>query len=199
MDEEKLDILINNAVIMFYPLYEKTIDGQTWQSNQLENKMNRAGHFLLTELLLPKLERSEEGGRIVNVSSSLHLLADNVDPEIVDSPQHFGIIRLMHPKSNKLNNALASKVTANAFHPGSVDTSLFRAEFYQKYLKTIVSLIVWFLLIFLKLLKMVLDSSLLGFDECKESKKVHPLASDHLACEILYNNSLEQCVWIVQI
>jgi hypothetical protein len=31
------------------------------------------------------------------------------------------------------------------------------------------------------------------FSDCKESKKVHPLVSDPLACEILYNNSLEQC------
>jgi NAD(P)-dependent dehydrogenase (short-subunit alcohol dehydrogenase family) len=37
LDEEKLDILINNAGIMFYPSYEKTIDGHeiTWQSNYL--------------------------------------------------------------------------------------------------------------------------------------------------------------------
>ncbi|KAF7636973.1 hypothetical protein Mgra_00003552 [Meloidogyne graminicola] len=210
-DEEKLDILINNAGIMFYPQYEKTIDGHelTWQSNHL-------GHFLLTELLLPKLELSEEGGRIVNVSSSLHLLADNVDPEIVDSPQHFGRWNNKTYGRSKLANIMhcveltrrirsfnsASKVTANACHPGSVDTSLFRAEFYQKYLKTIVSPIVWFLLktaqdgaqtpLYLALSKKVAGVSGKYFSECKESKKVHPLASDPLACEILYNNSLEQ-------
>jgi len=32
-----LDILINNAGIMFYPKYQKTVDGHelTWQSNHL--------------------------------------------------------------------------------------------------------------------------------------------------------------------
>ncbi|KAK5981854.1 hypothetical protein GCK32_018483, partial [Trichostrongylus colubriformis] len=45
--EDKIDILINNAGVMFYPKYEKTVDGHemTWQSNHL-------GHFLLTHLLL---------------------------------------------------------------------------------------------------------------------------------------------------
>jgi len=35
--EEKLDILINNAGIMLYPRFEKTVDGHemTWQSNYL--------------------------------------------------------------------------------------------------------------------------------------------------------------------
>jgi hypothetical protein len=39
--------------------------------------------------LLPALERSEDGGRVVNVSSKLHLNADTVDPEVCDSPKHF--------------------------------------------------------------------------------------------------------------
>ncbi|KAK5978437.1 Dehydrogenase/reductase SDR family member 13, partial [Trichostrongylus colubriformis] len=35
--EDKIDILINNAGVMFYPKYEKTVDGHemTWQSNHL--------------------------------------------------------------------------------------------------------------------------------------------------------------------
>jgi NAD(P)-dependent dehydrogenase (short-subunit alcohol dehydrogenase family) len=41
----------------------------------------------------------------------------------------------------------ASKVTANACHPGSVDTSLLRAEFYKKYIKNIISPILWFILV----------------------------------------------------
>ncbi|VDN35261.1 unnamed protein product [Cylicostephanus goldi] len=36
-EEDKIDILINNAGVMFYPRYEKTVDGHemTWQSNHL--------------------------------------------------------------------------------------------------------------------------------------------------------------------
>ena len=41
----------------------------------------------------------------------------------------------------------ASKVTANACHPGSVDTALIRAKFYQKYIKNIISPIIWFILV----------------------------------------------------
>ncbi|VDM85454.1 unnamed protein product [Strongylus vulgaris] len=43
-DEDKIDILINNAGVMFYPRYEKTVDGHelTWQSNHLGERR----HFL---------------------------------------------------------------------------------------------------------------------------------------------------------
>jgi NAD(P)-dependent dehydrogenase (short-subunit alcohol dehydrogenase family) len=35
------------------------------------------------------LQRSEDGGRIVNVSSMLHLHADSVNPEVVKSSSFF--------------------------------------------------------------------------------------------------------------
>lgn len=209
-EENKLDILVNNAGIMGYPRFEKTVDGHelTWQSNHL-------GHFLLTELLLPALERSEDGGRVVNVSSKLHLNADTVDPEVCDSPKHFSrwvktyarskLANVMHcvalTKRIRTNNS-ASKLTANSCHPGTVDTSLVRLEWFQKYVKTIFAPIIWFVLkteldgaqtpLYLALSKKVAGVSGKYFSDCKEAK-MHPLAEDELACEILYNNSLEQC------
>lgn len=117
--EEKLDILVNNAGVMLYPRFEKTVDGHemTWQSNYLggfggiegggsmggTDWMVVTGHFLLTELLLQKLEKSEDGGRIVNQSSALHLNADTVDMEVCDSKAHFGRWMITYARS-KLGN-----------------------------------------------------------------------------------------------
>lgn len=65
--ESRIDILINNAGVMFCP-YTKTEDG-----NELQFQTNHLGHFLFTLLLLPKLKDSESSGcRIVNVSSLGH-------------------------------------------------------------------------------------------------------------------------------
>ncbi|KAI3409833.1 hypothetical protein GPALN_006208 [Globodera pallida] len=205
----KLDILINNAGVMFYPRFTKTTDGHelTWQTNFL-------GHFLLTELLLPKLERSEEGGRIVNVSSRAHLWADSVDPELVEAPGRFGVMvtyarsklaNVMHAvaltKRIRTNHS-SSKVSANACHPGSVNTELIRNDFFRKYVKKVLAPLIWFILktdqdgaqtpLFLALSKQIAGVSGKYYSDCKE-EKVHALAEDEFACEILYNNSLEQC------
>jgi NAD(P)-dependent dehydrogenase (short-subunit alcohol dehydrogenase family) len=62
-----IQVLINNAGGMFSD-FELTKDGfeKTFQSNHL-------GHFLLTTLLLPLLEKGH--GRIINVSSDMHKMA----------------------------------------------------------------------------------------------------------------------------
>ncbi len=60
-----LDILINNAGVMIPP-YSKTKDGF-----ELQMGANYFGHFLLTGLLLDKLEASEKG-RIITLSSIAH-------------------------------------------------------------------------------------------------------------------------------
>lgn len=66
------------------------------------NNLN-LGHFYLTELLLPKLEQSEEGGRIINVSSSLHLYADTVDFEICNSKRYYSWFYLTYARSKLAN------------------------------------------------------------------------------------------------
>ena len=65
----KIDVLINNAGIMFGSRKE-TQDG--FESQLATNYL---GHFLLTHLLLPKLKeagKSGESARIINVSSAAH-------------------------------------------------------------------------------------------------------------------------------
>jgi hypothetical protein len=60
-----LDILINNAGVM---LNEKMVTSEGLEATMATNHY---GHFLLTLLLFPELEKVSDG-RIVNVSSSLH-------------------------------------------------------------------------------------------------------------------------------
>lgn len=57
-----IDVLINNAGITFHP-HEKTTD-----NFELHLQVNYMGHFLLSQLLLPLLEKSTSG-RIINVSA----------------------------------------------------------------------------------------------------------------------------------
>ncbi|KAG6988958.1 hypothetical protein G7Y79_00067g095730 [Physcia stellaris] len=61
---QKLDVLINNAGIMALKDYATTKDGIEMQFGS-----NHIGHFLLTNLLMPKLLAAGKGARVVNVSS----------------------------------------------------------------------------------------------------------------------------------
>ena len=70
-DYDRLDVLINNAGVMMPP-YSKTEDGF-----EIQMGTNHLGHFALTGLLKPLLDRTE-GSRIVNVSSLAHR-SGNVD------------------------------------------------------------------------------------------------------------------------
>ena len=62
--------MINNAAIMACP-FSTTADGIESQFGT-----NYVGHFLLTNLLMEKLLVARDGGRIVNVSSSGHRMAE---------------------------------------------------------------------------------------------------------------------------
>lgn len=64
-DEERLDLLVNNAGVMFPP-YSKTKDGF-----ELQIGTNHLGHFALVGHLMPLLQPAE-GSRIVVVSSMAH-------------------------------------------------------------------------------------------------------------------------------
>lgn len=66
-----LDVLINNAGIMMGTRRENK-DG-----HELTMACNHLGHFLLTSLLLDKLRASEYGGRVIVVTSSTYVLADD--------------------------------------------------------------------------------------------------------------------------
>ncbi|KAI0160125.1 dehydrogenase [Xylariaceae sp. FL1272] len=63
---ENIDVIVNNAGVMAPP-YSKTADGIESQF-----AINHVGHFLLTNLLLPKMLARKEPVRVVNVSSGGH-------------------------------------------------------------------------------------------------------------------------------
>ncbi len=60
-----IDVLINNAGIMMLPKFSSTNEGI-----EAHFGTNHIGHFLLTNLLMPALVKSEHGGRVVNISSA---------------------------------------------------------------------------------------------------------------------------------
>ncbi|KAK6031296.1 hypothetical protein OSTOST_02556 [Ostertagia ostertagi] len=207
-EEDKVDILINNAGVMFYPKYEKTVDGHemTWQSNHL-------GHFLLTHLLLPAMEKAPKA-RIINVSSDLHRKSKALDLATIDDKKKFGIFEpynrsklanVMHARglTRHLHKLGIHHVTVNALHPGVVNSNLSR---YTPLLKTPIREITapfrWFFLktdrdgaqttLYLALSKKVDGVSGKFFADCKLASE-NPLALNDQACDDLYNYSLEQC------
>lgn len=127
----KIDILLNNAGIMFAP-YELTEDG--YESHFATNYL---GHFLLTHLLLNQLKAAGKEGRnsrIVNVSSIVHLVGRINYNDINGSNNYYPATAYNQSKlaqvlfTKHLNNILREEgahVQVHAVHPGVVDTDLF--------------------------------------------------------------------------
>uniref|UniRef100_A0A1B6MD48 Uncharacterized protein n=1 Tax=Graphocephala atropunctata TaxID=36148 RepID=A0A1B6MD48_9HEMI len=126
----KLNLLINNAGIMFPP-YSETVDGfeSQWAVNYL-------GHFLLCHLLLPLLHRtSSDNVRIVNVSSCAHQASYPIDFSDINMKKHF-ITQAAYAQSKLAQimftqlldrelRAIDSRVSVVAVHPGIVNTDIF--------------------------------------------------------------------------
>jgi retinol dehydrogenase-12 len=120
----RLDVLINNAGV-FLRKRTETEDGfeTTYQVNYLS-------HFLLTNLLLEELEKSEQG-RVINLTSSAYAVG-KFDPANLQSEKKFSVLGtysasklLMLMFTRELASRLAgTRVTANAVHPGIVRTRM---------------------------------------------------------------------------
>jgi NAD(P)-dependent dehydrogenase (short-subunit alcohol dehydrogenase family) len=126
--EERLDLLINNAGIMIPPR-EETADGFESQFG-----VNHLGHFALTGLLLQKL-RATPRSRVVTVSSTAHK-AGKIDFEDVHATRSYSrqgrysmskLANLLftHELQRRLDSA-AAETLAVACHPGMSDTELSR-------------------------------------------------------------------------
>ncbi|MEI5102419.1 SDR family NAD(P)-dependent oxidoreductase [Streptomyces sp. PmtG] len=113
-----LDVLVNNAGIAAPERHTVTADG-----NEIAFQVNFLAHFLLTSLLEPALT-SEPGGRVVNVSSSLHRTASIQwsDPNRVRRYSRLAA----YAQSQLALTVFAAdpRVTAVSVHPGVCATAL---------------------------------------------------------------------------
>lgn len=124
---EKIDLLINNAGVMACD-EAKTADGFEMQFGT-----NHIGHFLLTNLLMPLVEKGERP-RIVNLSSRGHHIApvDFDDPNFENRPyekwQSYGQSKTANVLfAVGLEERLADRgIHAFALHPGGIHTNLGR-------------------------------------------------------------------------
>ncbi|XP_035693752.1 retinol dehydrogenase 12-like [Branchiostoma floridae] len=125
-EEERLDILINNAGVMWCPK-QYTADGF-----ELQFGVNHLGHFLLTHLLLDLLTCSAPS-RVVTVSAVGHAHA-NIDFDNLNGEKSYSPFQANF--QSKLANALFSRelarrtrgtgVTALSLDPGPVRTDIAR-------------------------------------------------------------------------
>ncbi len=127
-NNEKLDVLINNAGVIL-PERRMTCDG-------LEESfaINHLSHFILSNLLLEELKKSEQP-RIINVSSAVYS-SGIFDPQNLQSEKKYSSFSTY--SNTKLLNILFTfelaerlkdlKITVNALHPGVVNSN-FGSEF----------------------------------------------------------------------
>ncbi|KAF9125481.1 hypothetical protein BGW39_007382 [Mortierella sp. 14UC] len=120
-----LNILVNNAGLGLMP------PGLSKDGVEIVFATNHLGHFLLTQLLLPKLIESQPS-RIVNVSSMAHELelplggiqfgtlsqADAETPIVHYNRSKLANILYTKALARRLTNAGHHKVFVNAVHPG---------------------------------------------------------------------------------
>jgi NAD(P)-dependent dehydrogenase (short-subunit alcohol dehydrogenase family) len=129
-DYPRIDLLINNAGVMYVPTRETTKDGFEMQFGT-----NHLGHFELTGQLLDNL-LPVEGSRVVTVSSFGHKILARVHFDDLQLERNYN--RVEAYGQSKLSNLLftyelqrrlAAKGTptiAAAAHPGFSDTELMR-------------------------------------------------------------------------
>lgn len=127
----KIDILINNAGIMFAPL-NKTTEGY-----ESHFAVNYLGHFFLTHLLMHQLKEAgtpEKQARVVNVSSVVNLIG-RINYKDINGEKYYypatayNQSKLAQILATRHLNQMLRKEKANveifAVHPGVVDTDLF--------------------------------------------------------------------------
>ena len=123
---DHLDVLINNAGV-YMNRRILTADGL-----ETTFAVNHMAPFIITNLLLPLLKKSQEA-RIVTVSSMIHASSiefDNLQGEIYfDGDYAYSLSKLCNVLfTYKIAREIESfNITANCLHPGVINTKLLRA------------------------------------------------------------------------
>ncbi|MEB3415448.1 oxidoreductase [Alteriqipengyuania sp. WL0013] len=127
-EEERIDLLVNNAGVMMPPL------GHATAGTELQFAVNHLGHFALAAQLVDKL--AENGGGRVVVQSSIAHKSGNIDFDNLDASKYYA--RSPFYSQSKLANLLfaleldrrlraaGSPVASIACHPGVAATELTR-------------------------------------------------------------------------
>lgn len=124
---DKIDVLVNNAGVMAPPL------GRTADGFETQFGTNHVGHFLLTNLLMPLIEKGDHP-RIVNLSSrghhfdEVHLDDPNYEHRDYEKWTAYGQSKTANILFTVgLENRLGDKgIHAYAVHPGGIQTNLGR-------------------------------------------------------------------------
>jgi NAD(P)-dependent dehydrogenase (short-subunit alcohol dehydrogenase family) len=130
-----LDLLINNAGVMAPPQRLETVDGF-----ELQFGTNVLGHFALTALLLPALERAAAtpdalAPRVVMVASIAHKRG-RLDFDDLQSTRNYSPMKsyqqskladlMLAFEMDRRLKAAGSRILCNAAHPGVANTNLFQ-------------------------------------------------------------------------
>lgn len=138
--DQPLHLLINNAGVMAPPRRLESVDGL-----ELQFATNVLGHFLLTALLLPRLEMAG-GARVVTVASIAHkrgkLQFDDLqwkkgyDPGACYAQSKLANLTLALELERRLR-ASGSSALSVACHPGVAKTNLFTTGDYSSLERTL--------------------------------------------------------------
>ena len=123
---ERIDVLVNNAGV--WPVERFEVDG----GHELTFATNVLGYFRVTEALLERMKQSAPS-RIVNVASSFAGGLDMNDLHFEKRPFNGPAAYKQSKQANRMltwnlaERLKGTNVTANAIHPGSVNTELNRS------------------------------------------------------------------------
>ncbi|MFB6707674.1 SDR family NAD(P)-dependent oxidoreductase [Streptomyces sp. NPDC056333] len=118
VEHPHLDVLVNNAAIAAPERHTVTADG-----NEVAFQVNFLAHYLLTNLLSDALT-SEAGGRVVNVSSSLHRTGSIQWSDPNRARRYSRLAAYAQSQLALTVFAADPRVTAVSIHPGICDTAL---------------------------------------------------------------------------